>query len=123
MLSSCAQNSIYVEGEFFDKEFLKSQLVENLPGPYGDPLVYRKEHGNINASVYLEVSPYISSDYASFFAADVYHYLKEKSFKHLYAVDGQAKYNAPIARQFKLYPVKWTKQIVSNLKNGQLNCV
>ena len=24
---------------------------------------------------------------------------------------------------YKLYPVKWTKQIVSNLKNGQLNCV
>ena len=100
MLSSCAQNSIYVEGEFFDKDFLKSQLVENLPDPYGEPLVYRKEHGNINASVYVEVPPYISSDYASFFAADVYHYLKEKSFKHLYAVDGQAKYNAPIARQF-----------------------
>ena len=36
MLSSCAQNSIYVEGEFFDKEFLK-KLVETMSADLPQP--------------------------------------------------------------------------------------
>ena len=35
ILSSCSSQDIYVEESFFDKAFLKEQLVENLPEPWG----------------------------------------------------------------------------------------
>ena len=99
MLSSCAQNSIYVEGAFFDKEFLKSQLVENLPDPHGEPLLYVKAHGMNNPTAYINVSPYISSDYSAFTVGDVFKYLKE-SFEHLYAIKQTSKYNTPSVSKY-----------------------
>jgi|GEM_PF-5001488 len=100
MLSSCAQNNIYVEGEFFDKEFLKSQLVENLPDPHGEPLLYVKAYGMNSPTAYINVSPSISSDYSLFTAGDVFKYLKA-SFEHLYAIkQTTSKYNTPLVSKY-----------------------
>ena len=109
MLSSCAQNSIYVEGEFFDKEFLKSQLVENLPNPYGVPLLYVKAHGMNNPTEYIDAS-LASSDYSAFTAHDVFNYLSV-SFEHIYAIKQTSKYNTPLVSKYA-YDVQEAYEIV-----------
>ena len=109
MLSSCAQNSIYVEGEFFDKEFLKSQLVENLPDPYGEPLLYVKAHGMNNPTEYIDAS-LVSSDYSAFTAHDVFNYLSA-SFEHIYAIKQTSKYSTPSVSKYA-YDVQEAYEIV-----------
>lgn len=98
MLSSCAQNSIYVEGEFFDKDFLKSQFVENLPDPYGVPLLHVKAHGMNNPTEYIDAS-LVSSDYSAFTARDVFNYLSA-SFEHIYAIKQTSKYSTPSVSKY-----------------------
>lgn len=93
-LSSCSNQSIYIENSFFDKAFLKEQLVEDLPEPWGTPLLYAKANGMNNPTSYIEVNSYISSDYSAFYSHDVFEYLKG-SFGNLYAIVGTSKYSNP----------------------------
>ena len=113
MFSSCAQNSIYVEGEFFDKEFLKSQLVENLPDPYGEPLLYVKAHGMNNPTEYIDAS-LVSSDYSAFTARDVFNYLSA-SFEHIYAIKQTSKYSTPSVSKYA-YDVEETYERGGKMK-------
>lgn len=99
-LSACSSNEVYVDNSFFDKEILSREKIEDLPEAPGISLVYKKEHGgSTNAIVYIDASA-ASSDYALFYASAVYDYLIEKSFKHIYTVDGPSQYSSPAFRAF-----------------------
>ena len=93
VLSSCSSQNIYVENSFFDKAFLKEQLVENLPEPWGIPLLYAKANGMNNPTSYID-SSLVSSDYSAFYSGDLFRYLKD-SFGCLYAIVGTSKYSTP----------------------------
>ena len=93
ILSSCSSQKIYVENSFFDKAFLKEQLVENLPEPWGIPLLYAKANGMNNPTSYIDAS-LVSSDYSAFYSGDLFRYLKD-SFGCLYAIVGTSKYSTP----------------------------
>ena len=73
ILSSCSSQDIYVEESFFDKAFLKEQLVENLPEPWGIPLLYAKANGMKKPTSYIDAS-LVNSDYSAFYSRDLFRY-------------------------------------------------
>ena len=93
ILSSCSQQSIYIENSFFDKSLLKEHLVEHLPEPIAVPLLYVKANEMNNPTAYIDASSF-SSNQAVLYSHAVFEYLKE-SFEHLYAIVGTSKYSTP----------------------------
>lgn len=96
LLFSCASNSLYKES-FFDIELLKEELVEDLPIPENEYLLYKRRYGLTNPITYINVINNISSDCSINYARDIYNYLKNKNFKYIYSVkEINGKYNAPL---------------------------
>ncbi len=121
-LTACAKDTLYNENSFFDKAFLKEQLVADMPKPHGDVLLYKKAFGMTNPVSYIKVSESVSSNWAGLYANDVYLYLKNKNFKYLYSVSGTNEYNAPLVSLYA-YTLKEANNLddfyVSDFYSGQ----
>ena len=79
-LSSCS-HSPYHNGEFFPKDFLKEQLIEELPIPEGD-FLYVEKYGFAAPRVCVNLDVTIET-----YAEQVYNFLKKQNFKYIYTVD------------------------------------
>ena len=77
LLFSCTSNSLYKES-FFDSELLKEELVEDLPIPENEYLLYKRRYGLTNPITYINVIDNISNDCSVNYSLNIYNYLKIK---------------------------------------------
>ena len=96
LLFSCTSNSLYKES-FFDSELLKEELVEDLPIPENEYLLYKRRYGLTNPITYINVIDNISNDCSVNYSLDIYNYLKNKNFKYIYSIkEINGKYNTSL---------------------------
>ena len=119
-LVGCHKGELYIENSFFDDELLKREEISDLPNPPGNVILYFKGYGFTNPEAFVD-SLMASSDQASMYARNVYDYLKDKSFKHLYTVSGTNIYNTPEVSKYS-YSLKeassFTEFVVDEYYSG-----
>ena len=79
-LSSCSK-SLYHQGQFFPKDYLKKHLIEDIPNPGGN-LLFVDQNAFASPKVYFD-----SSVSAKEYSMQVLDYLKTQNYKFIYTVD------------------------------------